>query len=376
MHRMRFFSQGVILGTLFALPVFIFAQTTTGTSTAEKTALQEQLDTLVQSRINQLSSPAQIRINAIRDYLEITTSPKYPKPNELVRITIESYLTDLNKATLAWSVNGDVVTQGIGKKTFSFNNGASGKTTRVSVLIRTNGGEVVVKEFSFSPIGVTILWEADTYTPPFYKGKPLASAQSSIRAVAIPDTGNAKNILGAGNLVYVWKKNGNNVSEASGYAKNSFTFTAPKPYDEASVGVQVSPIDSNTVKSETRVNVPLSNPFVMFYEKHPLEGVRYDRPLGTKFALSGKEVTLRAEPYFFSNESGNKSTLSYQWSLNGKKTSNQGRTITLKNDKGVKGDSTISIAIHGITQTFQSGSKSIMLHFGENTDSDIERPIF
>ena len=204
MHRMRFFSQGVILGTLFALPVFIFAQTTTGTSTAEKTALQEQLDALVQSRINQLSSPAQIRINAIRDYLEITTSPKYPKPNELVRITIESYLTDLNKATLAWSVNGDVVTQGIGKKTFSFNNGASGKTTRVSVLIRTNGGEVVVKEFSFSPIGVTILWEADTYTPPFYKGKPLASAQSSIRAVAIPDTGNAKNILGAGNLVYVW----------------------------------------------------------------------------------------------------------------------------------------------------------------------------
>lgn len=379
MNRKRFFTPfswaSVIFGILLVIPALALAQTPTGTSTPEKSGLQQQVDALVQSRINQISSPSQIRANAIRDYLDTTISPRYPKPNETVEISIQSYLTDLNKATISWFVNGTLATKGIGKKFFSFTNGKSGSTMKVTVSIKTNGGDLVTKEFIFNPIGVTVLWEADTYTPPFYKGKPLASPQADVRAIAIPDTGNAKNILGAGNLVYVWKKNGAGVQGASGLAKNSFTFLAPKPYQEISIGVQISSLNSDTIKSETKVNVPLVNPFILFYEKHPLEGLLYQRPLSNTFTLSGKEVTLRGEPYFFSNESGSKPTISYQWSLNGKRTQNQGRTITLRNDKGVKGDSEIALAIQGVTKTFQSSTQSTILRFGEN-NIDTKRPSF
>jgi hypothetical protein len=116
----------------------------------------------------------------------------------------------------------------------------------------------------------------------------------------------------------------------------------------------------------------LVNPFIVFYEKHPLEGVRYGHPLGT-FTLPEKEVALRAEPYFFSNERSDV-TLLYQWSLNGKHIQNQGRTITLRNDKGLQGNSIITLAMRGTKKTFQSGSKSVTLRFAKT--EPVERPKF
>lgn len=375
-----FFLRGLSLFcVLFFVPSFAIAQTTAGTSTPavpEKSELQKYLDAQIQSRLNQLPNPAQIRSSAIRNYLEVKTSPAHPKPGETVRISIESALADLSKAVISWSVNGSLLKKGIGEKSFSFKNGGSGSTTRVTILMLTNGGEAVTKELTFKPMGVTVLWEADTYTPPFYKGKPLMTPQAQVRAIAIPDTGNAKNPLSAGNLVYVWTKNGTTASESSGYAKNSFTFTGPKPHDETNVRLQVSSLENSTINSEVVVRVPLSTPLILFYEKHPLEGVRYDKPITAKQSLLNNEITLRAEPYFFSNESGENTSISYQWLLNGKGVQNQGRTINLKNDKGLTGNSSIQLTVRNKNKTFQTGSRSTTLRFGDVGNEKTRKPFF
>lgn len=372
MHSLRF----ITVSALITLPFFVFAQTT-ATTTAEQPDqttidLQNQINQFVNEQTKLIPTVEDVRANAIRDYLEVKTVPQNPGPSETINVSVESYLTDLNKATITWSVNGIVIERGIGRKTFSLQNGSSGKTTRLTISITTNGGEVITKRLSWSPVGVTILWEADTYTPPFYKGKALLTAEAKMRAIAIPDNTAGQNALNAGNLVYVWEKDGTTVSESSGYGKNSFSFTGPRPYERANVKVRASSLNDGQ-SSETKVDIPLSQPFILFYEKHPLLGVWYNKPFDTDVTLSKKEFSVSAVPYFFSNESSDESTLSHVWSVNGKLIQNYGHTITLRNDTGVKGDSSVSLAVRGLKQTFQSGSKNLRVHFQEDTTS---RPTF
>lgn len=374
MNSLRF----LVVGVLFTLPLFAFAQTATTTETVEQPVTQENQplkdpDQIAIDRLNLLRKIPDVRSSAISNLLDIKISPSNPGPNQTVRVSIESYLSDMNKATITWYLDGRVVSNGIGKKSFSFQNGATGKTTVLSVSILTNTGEYITKEFSWTPVGVTLFWEADTYTPPFYRGKPLLSPQARVMVVAVPDNTGGQNALSAGGLVYLWEKNGTVMSEYSGYGNNSFTLVGPKPYDETNVKVRVSSID-DTMGSEARVYLPLSNPFILFYDNNPILGALYNHPVGTTLDLSKKEFSLIAEPYFFSNERGNTPTLKYTWLVNGKDVQNYGRTITLRNETGSKGQSDVSISMRGTKQSFQTASRGVRVNFTEGTSSS--RPIF
>lgn len=372
------------IGSFLIAPHFLLAQTITTTvaeqpdsiDAAKEKAHAESTQTLTNFLNDQMGTIQKIedaRTNSLSNLLDVKTTPSNPGPSETVRVTVQSYLTDLNKATISWVLNGKTVERGIGKTSFSFQNSTSGKTTRLIISITTNAGEHLTKELSWNPVGLTIMWEADTYTPPFYKGKPLLSAQAKVRTIAIPDITSGQNALGAGNLVYVWEKDGARVSDASGFSKNSFLFTGPKPYESASVKVYASSLN-DAIKSETKVDIPLSRPFILFYEKHPLLGVWYNRPFGTDVTLKRKEFSISAEPFFFSNETSDAPTLKYGWAVNGKAVQNFSRTITLRNDTGTQGDSQVTLAMRGLQQTFQSGSQNLKVHFIK--DSDVSRPIF
>lgn len=370
---MRSIALSALLGGFICAPLFAFAQTSTTTAEQPVSQLQQQIDQLIQDRMRSMPTIEDIRASSIRNYLEIKTVPENPGPSEMVRVSIESYLTDLSKATISWTLNGKVVDRGIGRKSFSFQNGPSGKTTRLTISIATNAGENVTKELSWDPIGLTILWEADTYTPPFYKGKALLTAQANVKSVAIPDNTNGQNALSAGSLVYVWEKDGVVASEFSGYGKNFLSFTAPKPYGDAKVKVRASSVN-NSINSETRVNLSLSQPVILFYEKNPILGVLYNQPFGAETTLSKKEFTVVAEPYFFSRETSEVPTIKYDWAVNNKSTQSYGRSITLRNDTGEKGESVVSLSMRGLKQTFQNASKELRVHFtgGESAD----RPMF
>lgn len=370
MSKLTFYT---IFGGVLLAPFFVLAQTSTTTAVQPETidmtasSAHSEADKLLQTFLNEkmksIPKITDIRTKAMSDNLNIKTIPTNPGPSEMVHITVESYLTDLNKAIITWSINGKVIKKGIGERTFSFQNGPSGKNTRLTITITTNTGQNFTKELSWNPFGLTILWEADTYTPPFYKGKALLSSQSNVRAVALPDdTSGTKNALNAGNLVYVWEKDGTVVSDASGYGKNSFSFRAPKPYEDANVKVRASSIN-DAIKSETLVNISLSKPFILFYEKHPLLGVWYNRPFDADVTLTRKELSVSAEPYFFSNETSEIPLLKYDWSVNGNTVQSYGHIITLRNDTGGKGNSAISLSIHGLRQTFQSAIQDLMVHF-------------
>lgn len=363
MQSLRFF----VLSAIFTLPIFVFAQTTPSQS------YQDTINKLLEEQQQQYSRVSEIQKGALGGYLDVKVNPPIPGPNVPVQITIESYLTDLYKANISWSLNGTVLLRGLGKNTFSFQNGPSGETTYVSLSIITNTGETVYKSFSFTPVGVTIMWEADTYTPPFYKGKAMMTPQANVRIIAVPEKTTIGDPLGAGNLVYGWKKGDYIDNVASGYGKNVYSFAGPPPLTIEKITLNVSSVD-DSAQSEMQIYLPQVRPFILFYEKDPLLGVRYDKPFDTETTLNKKELSVSAEPYFFSNERGEAPTLRYSWSVNGKTVQNYGRTITLRNDNGVKGASLVSLSMRGITQTFQTAKKELKVNLKESSTSS--RSIF
>jgi hypothetical protein len=238
----------------------------------------------------------------------------------------------------------------------------------LNINITTQNGESITKSLAWTPVGLTILWQADTYTPPFYRGKALLSAQAAVKVIAIPDNSSSKNALSAGNLAYVWKQDGVNVTSASGYAKNSFTFPAPIPSKVTSVKVLASSMDGSA-STEKQINLSLSDPFILFYENSPLLGVWYNQPIGSTYSLSKKEFTVSAVPYFFSNTHTDSPVVNYNWTINGSPVNNAGPSITLRNSAGLAGDSLVTLAADGITKVFQSATQSLVVHFTNNDDT-------
>lgn len=369
--------QTLLFGALvsvFCVPLFAFAQTsTTTTDQPSPTPSLQAIDDILTQAAATTPTQGDLLIDSLSNDLEIKTNPTNPKPKEMVTISIESYLSDLNKASIVWTLNNKVALSGIGEKTYSFQTGDSGETTKLSVAITTSNGLKFTKDFSWTPVGVTVFWQADTYTPPFYKGKPLLSSQASVKVIATPDNIDPKGLLGPGNLVYTWQQDGSIVTKASGYGKNSFTFAGPLPLNYTNVSVRVSSLD-DSIHSDTTINPVISDPFVLFYQKHPLMGVLYNQPLGSSITLTEKELSISAEPYFFTEDTSDTSPVRHNWLVNNKKAPNTGRVITLRNDTQTAGTSDVSFTETNIQKIFQAGSQDIRINFTAADSSN--KPVF
>lgn len=341
--------------------------TTTGVrcdgASQQRIDYQTQIQKIIedqQKKIQTAPTINDIRKSAVEQYLSIKANPASPKPNETITVEVQSNSTDLSRSTITWTLNNRTVLSGVGEKSFSFKNGNSGQTTDLTISITTPEGDTVAKNQSWTPVGVNLLWEANTYTPPFYKGKPLMSPQADVRVIAIPDS--SINTLTAGNYVYNWKKDGYVLADFSGYGKNTFNFIGPKPYALLNVGVEVSGFNG-VAKSETSLNIPQTTPFVLFYENNPLMGILYNKALGSNVVITRKEFSVSAEPYFFSPERSENIYEGYEWSLNNRGIENSSHLITLRNNQNTSGVSKLALSVRGIAKTFQNASQAVMVNF-------------
>jgi hypothetical protein len=247
--------------------------------------------------------------------ISVEMIPEFPEPETVVILKIESYSFDLNSSNVVWYVRGKEVAKGIGLKKISFLNGKIGEDTTISIKVTTNSGGVVEKTFSVNSSTVDIIYEADTYTPPFFKGKPLFSIQSAITFIAIPHLFSYGKELEPEKLIYKWYKDGEIIDDLSGYGKNSIKLNSSILGRSIQMEVEASdPQSGNTAVGFVEVN-PIS-PYVIFYEKDPLYGILFNKALGTEGTLTKKEVGLVAIPYFFSTKNVNYN-LSYNWYMNG-----------------------------------------------------------
>ena len=306
-------------------------------------------------------------VPGISNPITLSLIPENPRPNDSVTVTIQSFSVDLDAALITWTVNGKKVSSEVGQKSYSLNAGALGSVSRVDVSA-TAPGISVSESVIIRPADVSLLWESDTYTPPFYRGKALHSYNGSFRITAIPELmGTGGKLIDSKDLIYTWKKNGSVVADASGYGKNQF-ISAQTSYlrEGEDVTVEVSAPRDSLVASRSITIRPIV-PKVLFYEKNGLYGELYNRALTSRFALDADEVTLTVEPYFFSISDKRASNMSYIWKLNNREVSDfvNESEITLRREDDQAGRSELSVILQNRNKLLQGAKSNILITFDE-----------
>lgn len=303
--------------------------------------------------------------NFIEQNISIDVTPEIPGPEESVLIEIESFITDLNRGQIVWRINGKTVKKGTGAKTLRFTNGSIGEKTNISITITTQEGLTFEKKLSFIPALVDIIWETDTYTPPFYKGKPLPTSESSLKLVALPQfSTNKKIIINPNNFIYTWSKDRRIIGKQSGFGRKTLTTKSPLLYQNSHIKVEVSSFD-NSLRAKKEIFVFATEPNIIFYEKHPLLGILYNKALTGSFSFRKNEVVFRAEPYYFSQKDILEKKVVFRWLLNGQlfEPTISPQEVVLRQTEETGGVARLNVSVNNLNKLLQNAGSFLSLQF-------------
>jgi hypothetical protein len=254
---------------------------------------------------------AQLTLPNASAALSIELLPLYPGAGDTVQLTLSSTLYDLGERSIIWRVDGRIVAEGEGITEISLTVGERGVSTHISAEI---AGGVATTSVTITPTVVDLLWEADSYTPPFYLGRALPSAGSSVRLQAIPrfDAGAA---VPTHNIVFTWKRNGGTLSHVSGRGKSSAVIEAPYLFGADTISVEAVTVDG-TIAGFASVRIPSIEPLLTLYREHPVFGRTYYSALGANTVIAESEMSFSAVPYFADTRSARDAALEYEWRVN------------------------------------------------------------
>ena len=302
----------------------------------------------------------------VDEQISIEQIPTIPKPLESVSIRLTSFMTDLNKAKITWSQDGTVLLSENGATTNIIQAPASGKTSRLTITIVKENGGTVTKTIILSPADVDLIYEAQTYAHPFYKGKKLFTSESTVRFTALPNFVNSNGVtIPDKELVYTWSTNGTVVQSASGYGRNTFFFTGTLIERPTTVSVDVSAVNSS-LKATQSTTIRSMQPEVLVYENNPLLGVIYEQAITIPYILNRFQVDFEAIPYFFAVSSKNDPSIKYEWFINNTRVTSkspQENYLLLQNTQNNEGTAVISARVSHIQSILQNTRTALELQF-------------
>lgn len=299
--------------------------------------------------------------------ITLTMTPEFPRANEEVTVTAQGFSVDLDRAEVSWYENGVLKKKGVGARSFSFTTGALGEASSLRVVVASPSRGLFRETLAIRPAEVDILSEADSYTPPFYKGKGLPSGESRLRLTALPflAAGNGR-LLNPASLVYSWEQDGKKLLAESGFGKQSATIRGPLLFQESIVSVEVSSLDES-LKAKKTIFFDAESPRVLFYEKHPLRGILYERALKEKYTLLTDEFSLRAEPYFFprlslpAGTARESALLEFGWSVNSRSVPSQKQNeLILRKEAEGRGGSRVELTIKDVRKLLQAAAALVV----------------
>lgn len=286
---------------------------------------------------------------AFAGVVDITLSPEIPEPNQIISAGLSGVLVDLNLSDIYWYLDDEIQKHGIGEKNFSFTSGDVDEKTVLDIIIIIPDGRRIDLQKIIAPIEVDLLWEADTYTPPFYRGKALPTYKSSIKVVAIP---NSKNINTK--FIYTWSiSNLGNIVGADGYNRTKFTTFGSYAGYNREVNVSMVSFDKSK-KVKKSIKIKSVEPELVLYENNSLMGTLLNKALYNTKEITGNEFSVKAEPYFVTI--GEMKDLKYEWAINNVKVESENdrdKMITfIKPDDG-SGKARLEAYIKNMANTYQ-----------------------
>jgi hypothetical protein len=252
-------------------------------------------------------------------------------------------LSNLDTATISWFVNNRKITSGTGRRTFSTQLGDVGLKTIVKVIVVTQEGNTITQVMPFSSVSVDLLWEAQSYVPPFYSGKALFSTQEYVRVVAVPHLNRSSSSLSPTNLIYTWTKDGRVLGSASGFGRNVLELDASQTFRSTDIGVTVTSKDTS-INAQKTITLTPTIPSVLAYAASPALGTLYNTALLGNIALTTKELNIVAMPYFFNITSAAYPHALYSWRINNNLVENNRYNIlTVRNEATSTGTTVVSV---------------------------------
>jgi len=312
-----------------------------------------------------LPAHAQIFPN-FQNTLTLSTSPRTPGPQEEVLVSVQSFSINIDTAAIAWFINGSLIQEGVGNKSFRFTTGRIGSTSKIDIVAETPDGTVHNETLTIRPTEVSIIWQAQSETHPFYLGKTLPAIGGELRIQALPEFVNdSGRKLGKGELVYTWRVDGKLDQARSGNGRDSITVTQRKPVRSLPIEITVeSP--ANLLSKTERFFVPIADPLVFVYENSPLLGPLFNKAAGNSYSFTEQETDLTAYPFYMSLSNRNDKHIVYSWEVGGEKVTlgDDRSSITLNNAGGSSGAVNISVEVNNLRDIFQRASSAFSVAFG------------
>ncbi|KKQ77630.1 MAG: hypothetical protein UT00_C0008G0002 [Parcubacteria group bacterium GW2011_GWA1_38_7] len=316
-----------------------------------------------------LPSPtwAQVNINipfALSNELGVEIIPNYPEPNTVVFINLTLYTDDLNSADINWYKDGKSVLSGKGETKYSFRMGGVGEETTIEIKIKLLSGASFSKSFTLNPASVNLVWEANSFVPPFYKGKALHPRQGGLKVVAMPEfVKGGKRVLPQ-NLIYQWSNGINVYQDQSGYGKSVIILNGSLLGRVENIEVLITDPVNNLV-AQGFIDISPTDPEIVFYENSPYYGHLFDLAIENPFTLKSEEVQILVAPYYFSKDGG--SSLIYKWRLNGQTIPDLSgsRTAVFRKPEDEKGQSVVSLQIENTSRVLQQADGSLIMNFSD-----------
>ncbi|MDR3558173.1 MAG: hypothetical protein P4L61_01440 [Candidatus Pacebacteria bacterium] len=305
--------------------------------------------------------------------IDITINPTNPVPGKNVVVSVSDYLTNISTADIIWTVDGQQISEGIGEDSITLTAPSLGKTSKISVLIKTEDGEQTQKSMTIKSGSVDLVWESQGYAPPLYGGKQDFAYEDSVKVVAMPHLADSSGVeIDPATLVYNWQQNSTNLASQSGYGKQSIVISGSIIPQSTTIHVTVSTRDGSKTTSGVTTLHP-GNPSLVFYSDDPLYGALYNMALGAQTTLSNQEITLLAVPYSFNVPSLTNNDLEYNWTINGTAQAGlaKNRSVTLRvEDTSVGASYPVQLQLQNMKDILQGANDSITVVFNANKNKN------
>ncbi len=203
---------------------------------------------------------------------------------------------------------------------------------------------------------IDLLWQGDTYTPPFYEGRALWSSQSRITFLAIPH-----GLGNQANLNYRWTKSGTVLGNSSGVGRSSLSFTDSIVSRPQTIKVDIMS-NQGEVLATASTNIAPITPTLTVYENNPLYGFMFHRETSGTYKFQDKEVTFTAFPFFFDTMDRVSAAMSYQWRTNTGDVQT-GNMVTYRTPDNASGSSEIQVHASNVNKILQESSESFLVEF-------------
>jgi len=295
--------------------------------------------------------------------LELNLKPEYPAANQTVSAQVALYGLEIERCEIAWFVNGVLKERKTGQTEFFFQVGDWGETTTLVVQINTPHNELLTKQLQVTPVEVDLIWETDTLTPPFYKGKAVNSSNAVINITAFPNfVADNNQKINADKLIYRWIVDSKVMGDQSGYGKKTFSLEGPQSNRSKHIKVEVESTDGN-LRAQKSISLRSQNPQVIFYEEDPLLGILYNSAIKDEYNLKKEEIKIVAVPFFLSPQNN---TL-YKWTINNQTIENNldKNKIILRQPTDQTGQSKIALKIQNMGKILQFAEEGFLIKFGE-----------